>query len=60
MQVPFRIPDFQERYSDSKTKRERGKVLAEFALKMGMGSDNPEVWSQIHSDWVQPVVEKAA
>ena len=35
-------------------------MLAEFALKLGMGSDNPEVWSQIHSDWIQPVVEKAA
>ena len=59
MQVPFRIPDFQQRYIDAKTKRERGKVLADFAIKMGISSDNPDVFHQIKSDWVEPV-EKVA
>ena len=59
MQVPFRIPDFQKRYVEAKTKRERGKVLADFALKMGISSDNPDVYFQIQADWVEPV-EKAA
>ena len=59
MQVPFRIPDYQKRYVEAKTKRERGKVLADFALKMGISSDNPDVYFQIQADWVEPV-EKAA
>jgi|TARA_R100000049_G_C1923162_1_gene68017 hypothetical protein len=59
MQVPFRLPDYQKRYIDAKTKRERGKVLADFALKMGISSDNPDVFFQIQADWVEPV-EKAA
>jgi len=59
MQVPFRIPDFQKRYVEAKTKRERGKVLADFAIKMGISSDNPDVYFQIQADWVEPV-EKAA
>lgn len=59
MQVPFRLPDFQKRYIEAKTKRERGKILAEFAIKMGITSDNPDVYFQIKADWVEPV-EKAA
>jgi len=59
MQVPFRIPDYQKRYVEAKTKRERGKVLADFAIKMGISSDNPDVYFQIQADWVEPV-EKAA
>ena len=59
MQVPFRIPDFQKRYVEAKTKRERGKILADFAIKMGISSDNPDVFHQIQADWVEPV-EKAA
>jgi len=34
-------------------------VLADFALKMGISSDNPDVFFQIQADWVEPV-EKAA
>ena len=59
MQVPFRSPDYQKRYVEAKTKRERGKVLADFAIKMGISSDNPDVYFQIQADWVEPV-EKAA
>ena len=59
MQVPYRIPDFQQRYQEAKTKRERGGVLADFALKMGIGSDNPDIYFQIRADWIEPV-EKAA
>ena len=59
MQVPFRIPDYQKRYVEAKTKRERGKVLADFAIKMGISSDNPDVYFQIQAEWVEPV-EKAA
>ena len=60
MQVPYRIPDFQKRYLDCSTKRDKGKVIAEFALKMGLGSDNTELWLQIQADWIEPVIEKAA
>jgi len=60
MQVPFRIPEYQERYASAKSKRERGAILAEYALKMGIGNDNPDVWRQIQADFIEPNLEKAA
>jgi len=27
-------------------------------LLFGLGSDNPEVWHQIHTDWIDPILEK--
>tara|TARA_Y100000401_G_scaffold72994_1_gene59008 strand:- start:708 stop:971 length:264 start_codon:yes stop_codon:yes gene_type:complete len=53
MQIPYRIPEIQRRYLDAKTKRERGRIMAEFALKLGLGSDNPELWKMIKTDWIE-------
>ena len=58
MLVPYRIPEFQQDYHQAPTKRERGAILARFALKMGIGGDNPTVWKQIHSNWIEPMLEK--
>jgi hypothetical protein len=51
---PYRLPDFQQRYLEATTKRDRGRVMAEFALKFGLGSDNSDLWHQIQADWIEP------
>ena len=58
MQVPYRIPEYQNDYNKAGTKKERGAIMAKFCLLFGLGSDNPEVWSQIHTDWIDPMLEK--
>ena len=58
MQVPYRIPEYQNDYNKAGTKKERGAIMARFCLLFGLGSDNPEVWSQIHADWIDPMLEK--
>ena len=58
MQVPYRIPEYQNDYSKAGTKKERGAIMAKFCLLFGLGSDNPEVWTQIHADWIDPMLEK--
>ncbi len=58
MQVPYRIPEYQNDYNKAGTKKERGAIMARFCLLFGLGSDNPEVWHQIHTDWIDPILEK--
>ena len=58
MLVPYRIPEYQNDYNKAGTKKERGAIMARFCLLFGLGSDNPEVWSQIHADWIDPMLEK--
>ena len=58
MQVPYRIPEYQNDYNKAGTKKERGAIMAKFCLLFGLGSDNPEVWTQIHADWIDPMLEK--
>ena len=58
MQVPYRIPEYQNDYNKAGTKKERGAIMAKFCLLFGLGSDNPEVWQQIHTDWIDPMLEK--
>ena len=58
MQVPYRIPEYQNDYNKAGTKKERGAIMARFCLLFGLGSDNPEVWTQIHADWIDPMLEK--
>ena len=58
MQVPYRIPEYQNDYHKAGTKKERGAIMARFCLLFGLGGDNPEVWQQIHTDWIDPMLEK--
>ena len=58
MLVPYRIPEYQNDYNKAGTKKERGAIMARFCLLFGLGSDNPEVWTQIHADWIDPMLEK--
>ena len=58
MLVPYRIPEYQDDYYKAETKKERGEILARFCLLFGLGNDNPDVWRQIHTDWIDPVLEK--
>ncbi len=54
MKLPYRIPDLQKEYVEASSKRERSAIVARFALQHGLGSDNPEVWRAIHSDFIEP------
>ena len=54
MQTPYRIPDFQDRILNGKSKRERAKVLAEFAIQTGLCSDNPDLWHLVQKDFIEP------
>ena len=58
MHVPYRIPEYQNDYNKAGTKMERGAIMANFCLLVGLGSDNPEIWQQIHTDWIDPMLEK--
>ena len=58
MLVPYRIPEYQNDYNKAGTKKERGAIMARFCLLFGLGSDNPKVWTQIHADWIDPMLEK--
>jgi len=58
MLVPYQIPEYQNDYHKAGTKKERGAIMARFCLLFGLGSDNPEVWTQIHADWIDPMLEK--
>ena len=58
MLVPYRIPEYQDDYHKAGTKKERGEILAKFSLLFGLGNDNPDVWRQIHADWIDPMLEK--
>jgi hypothetical protein len=54
MQTPYRIPDFQNRILTGKNKRERVRVLAEFAMINGLCSDSPELWHLLQKDFIEP------
>jgi hypothetical protein len=58
MHTSYRIPDFQNQILSGKNKRDRIKVLAEFAIQNGICSDNPEVWHLIQRDFIEPATDK--
>ena len=57
LNIPYRINEIQEEFLSATTKKERSKILAEFCLKNGLGSDNPECWRAIHKDFIAPLAQ---
>ena len=55
--IPYRVHKIQEEFLNASTKKERTRILAEFCLKNGLGSDNPECWRAIHKDFIAPLAK---
>jgi hypothetical protein len=44
MQTPFRIPEYQERYRQADTKRDKNQVLRDWAKATGFLADAPDIF----------------